>query len=303
MEQDIIVVGGGPAGLTAALYARRAGYTVTVVEGGVPGGQATTTPHVENWPGTLSIPGSDLAMGLYQQAESLGAKFHFAAVTGLEAAGEEKRVRLSDGSALTAPAVILAGGVKRRKLNVPGEERYGGRGVSYCGTCDGSFFKGKDVAVVGGGNTAVEDAVYLAGLCPTVYLIHRRDALRAEKYMADRLQSKPNIQCLFSHQVREVVGDGQKVTALDVEGPSGRRSLSVSALFVAVGLIPDNSPFAPLAALDEAGYLIAGEDCKTNIPGVFAAGDCRTKELRQLVTAAADGAMAAHQAGKYLQER
>lgn len=295
---DIIIVGAGPAGLTAALYARRAGHSVLVLEGGVPGGQAVTTPHVENWPGTLSISGPDFAMGLYQQCTDLGAEIQFAAVTGFQDQGSVKVV-LAEEEQFQGRALILANGVQRRKLGVPGEERLGGKGVSYCATCDGSFFKGKDVAVVGGGNTAVEDAIYLASICPTVWLIHRRDKLTAQKYLVDGLKDKPNVKLLMEHKVLEIQGEKQ-VESIRLMGPDHQRILHVSAVFAAVGLIPDNAKFSPPLALNEYGYLQAGEDCVTNIPGVFAAGDTRSKELRQLVTAAADGAMAASKAGQYL---
>ncbi len=295
---DIIIVGAGPAGLTAALYARRAGHSVLVLEGGVPGGQAVTTPHVENWPGTLSISGPDFAMGLYQQCTDLGAEIQFAAVTGFQDQGSVKVVLAGDEQ-FQGRALILANGVQRRKLGVPGEERLGGKGVSYCATCDGSFFKGKDVAVVGGGNTAVEDAIYLASICPTVWLIHRRDKLTAQKYLVDGLKDKPNVKLLMEHKVLEIQGEKQ-VESIRLMGPDHQRILHVSAVFAAVGLIPDNAKFSPPLALNEYGYLQAGEDCVTNIPGVFAAGDTRSKELRQLVTAAADGAMAASKAGQYL---
>ena len=295
---DIIIVGAGPAGLTAALYARRAGHSVLVLEGGVPGGQAVTTPHVENWPGTLSISGPDFAMGLYQQCTDLGAEIQFAAVTGFQDQGSVKVV-LAGEEQFQGRALILANGVQRRKLGVPGEERLGGKGVSYCATCDGSFFKGKDVAVVGGGNTAVEDAIYLASICPTVWLIHRRDKLTAQKYLVDGLKDKPNVKLLMEHKVLEIQGEKQ-VESIRLMGPDHQRILHVSAVFAAVGLIPDNAKFYPPLALNEYGYLQAGEDCVTNIPGVFAAGDTRSKELRQLVTAAADGAMAASKAGQYL---
>ena len=295
---DIIIVGAGPAGLTAALYARRAGHSVLVLEGGVPGGQAVTTPHVENWPGTLSISGPDFAMGLYQQCTDLGAEIQFAAVTGFQDQGSVKVV-LAGEEQFQGRALILANGVQRRKLGVPGEERLGGKGVSYCATCDGSFFKGKDVAVVGGGNTAVEDAIYLASICPTVWLIHRRDKLTAQKYLVDGLKDKPNVKLLMEHKVLEIQGEKQ-VESIRLMGPDHQRILHVSAVFAAVGLIPDNAKFSPPLALNEYGYLQAGEDCVTNLSGVFAAGDTRSKELRQLVTAAADGAMAASKAGQYL---
>lgn len=298
---DVIIVGAGPAGLTAALYARRAGHSVLVLEGGVPGGQAVTTPHVENWPGTLSISGPDFAMGLYQQVTELGAEIQYAAVSGFQDQGAVKVVE-ADGQTFEGRALILANGVRRRKLGVPGEEELGGKGVSYCATCDGSFFKGKDVAVVGGGNTAVEDAIYLSAICPTVWLIHRRDKLSAQKYLLDNLSSKANVKFLMEHRVLEIQGKDQ-VENVHLAGPKGQQIIHVSAIFAAVGLIPDNAKFAPPLELDQYGYIRAGEDCATNVSGVFAAGDTRVKELRQLVTAASDGAMAASRAGQYLGNR
>lgn len=295
---DIIVVGAGPAGLTAALYARRAGQSVLILEGGVPGGQAVSTPHVENWPGTLSISGSDFAMGLYQQVTDLGAEFQFAAAKSLEDRGAVKVIDTGEQT-YEGRTLILANGVRRRKLEVPGEKELGGRGVSYCATCDGSFFKGKDVAVVGGGNTAVEDAIYLSAICPTVWLIHRRDQFTAQKYLLDSLASRSNVKFLMNHRVIEIQGK-EKVEGLRLAGPDNQRMIRVSGVFAAVGLIPDNAVFSPPLELDPFGYIQAGEDCATNVPGVFAAGDTRSKELRQLVTAASDGAMAASQAGRYL---
>ncbi len=295
---DIIIIGAGPAGLTAALYARRAGHSVLVLEAGVPGGQAVTTPHVENWPGTKIISGADFAMSLYEQAADLGAEFQFAAADGLRDLGERKVVS-AGGQEFEGRAVIYAAGVRRRKLEVPGEEEFGGRGVSYCATCDGGFFKGKTVAVVGGGNTALEDAIYLSALCPTVYLIHRRDQYRGEKHLVEGVAQHGNIKPILNTKVVAIEGGGQ-VTGVRLSGPEGESSLAVDGVFAAVGLLPDNGAFAPPLELDENGYVKAGEDCLTAIPGVYAAGDCRTKELRQLVTAAADGAMAASQAGRYL---
>lgn len=295
---DIIIIGAGPAGLTAALYARRAGHSVLVLEAGVPGGQAVTTPHVENWPGTKIIAGADFAMSLYEQATSLGAEVRFGAAGALYDYGKHKVVE-AGAERFEGKCVILCTGVRRRKLEVPGEERLGGHGVSYCATCDGNFFRGKTVAVVGGGNTALEDAIYLSSLCPTVYLIHRRDEYRGERYLVEGAGGRENIKPILNTQVTEILGDAQ-VRAVRLSGPGGARELDVEGVFVAVGLIPDNGAFSPPLMLDGSGYVKAGEDCRTGVPGVFVAGDCRSKELRQLVTAAADGAMAANRAGQYL---
>lgn len=295
---DIIIIGGGPAGLTAALYAKRAGFTALLLEGGALGGQAATTPEIENWPATGHISGPDFSMALYNQAKGLGAEIKFETAAGLTDGGSVKTVTTTAHS-YEARAVILANGVRRRKLEVPGEERLTGRGVSYCATCDGNFFRGKDVAVVGGGSTALEDAIFLSTLCPTVWLIHRRAAFGGEPHLVEAVRDVANIRPLLSHSVVEIEGDA-KVAAIRVKGPRGSLSLPVSGVFAAVGLIPDNAPFSPPLKLDEFGYVQAGEDCRTGIPGVFAAGDTRAKALRQLVTAASDGASAAVGAGHYL---
>lgn len=295
---DVIIVGGGPAGLTAALYAKRAGLSALLLEGGVPGGQAATTPEIENWPGTASISGPDFSQRLYEQSRALGAEIRFQRAEGLESGGGNHIVRTA-GDGYEGRTVILANGVRRRRLEVPGEAALAGRGVSYCATCDGSFFRGKEVAVVGGGNTALEDALFLSGLCPAVWLIHRRAEFRGERRLIDAVDAAPNIRSLMEHRVLEIQGTDH-VSALLLAGPRGERLLPVAGVFAAVGLAPDNAPFSPPAALDDQGYLLAGEDCRTNIPGLFAAGDTRSKGLRQLVTAAADGARAAHEAGQYL---
>lgn len=296
---DVIIIGGGPAGLTAAIYTRRAGYTTLVLEGGTPGGQAATTPDIENWPGSQSVAGSDFSMNLYVQATALGAEIRFETVTSLTDLGDVKVVTTARG-ALETRTIVIANGVRRRKLDVPGEERLAGRGMSYCATCDGGFFKGQNTAVVGGGNTALEDALFLSNICPQVYLIHRRSTFTAEKHLIDALASKSNVHLLLEHKVVEIHGE-DKVSAIEVEGPQGRTTLSVAGIFAAVGLMPDNAIFSPPLALDGHGYIKAGEDTCTNVPGIFAAGDTRVKILRQLVTAAADGAAAAHGAGLYLQ--
>ena len=295
---DVIVIGGGPAGLTAALYTRRAGLTTLVLEGGALGGQAASTPEIENWPGSLYLSGAEFAMNLYEQVKALGAEVRFERASGLRDEGAVKRVLTPSGS-WEGRTVILANGVRRRKLEVPGEERLAGRGVSYCATCDGNFFRGRETAVVGGGNTALEDALFLAKLCPKVWLIHRRDTFRGEEHLVRAVEHTGNIVPLIEHRVLSIRGD-ERVESVEVAGPEGVRELPVAGVFAAVGLIPDNSPFSPPLELDEHGYVRSGEDCRTNVPGVFAAGDTRAKALRQLVTAAADGASAARQAGEYL---
>ena len=293
---DIAIIGAGPAGMSAAIYARRAGLSVTVFEGEMCGGQMAYTPEVENYPGFAHISGAELSFSMREQMISLGAELVEAPVTAVTAKGGYSVTAL--GEVYTAKALIVANGAKRRKLGIPGEDAYGGRGVSYCAVCDDMFFKGKTVAVVGGGNTALEDALYLAGICEKVYLIHRRDTFRAQQLFVDKVQATENIEILYSTVPTEVRG-AARVNALCVQGADGERVLDVAAVFVAIGLSPENEMFAELVELAD-GYIRAGDDTHTSRAGIFAAGDTRTKTLRQIVTAAADGAMAATEAEKYV---
>lgn len=293
---DITIIGAGPAGMSAAIYARRAGLTVTVFEGEICGGQMAYTPEVENYPGFAHVSGAELSFSMREQMLSLGAELVEAPVTAVTAEGGYSVT--AGGEIYTAKALIIANGAKRRKLGIGGEEQYGGRGVSYCAVCDGMFFKGKTVAVVGGGNTALEDALYLAGICEKVYLIHRRDTFRAQQLFVDKVKAAENIEILYSTVPTEVRGEA-RVNALCVRGADGEKVLEVAAVFVAIGLSPENEMFAELVELED-GYIRAGDDTHTSRAGVFAAGDTRTKTLRQIVTAAADGAMAATEAEKYV---
>lgn len=299
-EKDIIIIGAGTAGLSAAIYAQRAGKTTLVLEREAYGGQIINTPDVENYPGIAHISGFDFATGLYEQAQNLGAEVEFADVAGVEDQGGKKIVHTT-GDDFACRALILATGVQRRKLGLPKEQAFTGKGVSYCATCDGAFFKGKDVAVNGGGNTALEDAQYLSRIAGKVYLIHRRDAFRADPAEVKKIEGKENVIPVLNCTVTDLVGDG-KLSGVEVMNKvtGEKKVLPVSALFVAIGQAPSNAAFAGLVDLDEAGYIRAGEDCKTSRPGVFAAGDCRTKSVRQLTTAAADGAVAALAAAAYL---
>ena len=296
---DILIVGGGCAGLTAAIYGIRAGLSVTVLEGGFAGGQIAITNEIENYPGYVKISGPDLAMKIYDQAQALGADIRLEEAVAASLSPSVKSIRTAEGD-YEGKSVIIANGVKRRMLGCPGEEKLTGKGVSYCATCDGAFFKGKDVAVVGGGNTALEDALFLSNLCETVHLIHRRNAFRGEKHLADAVKSRRNILFHGETVVKEILGE-KAVTAVIQQNTVSKAEeiLPVSAVFVAIGLIPDNHIFTELS-LDPNGYITAGEDCKTNIDGVFAAGDTRTKTLRQILTAASDGATAAFQAANYV---
>lgn len=298
---DIIIIGAGPAGMTAAIYARRAAKSVLVLEALSYGGQIINTPDIENYPVAAHISGFDFATKVYEQAKALGAEFKFQKAVAIEDNGEEKTVRTTK-NAYTAKAVIIATGSENRKLGIEGEDKLVGRGISYCATCDGAFYRGKTVAVVGGGNTALEDALYLADLAEKVYLIHRREEFRAEASTVERVKSRENVELVLNSVVKSLTADKQ-LTAVEVVDKNGEtRTLEVSGLFVAVGRIPENQSFARVIALDSAGYALSGENCHTDTPGVFVAGDNRVKEVRQLVTATADGAVAATEAIKYLNQ-
>lgn len=290
---DILIIGAGPAGLTAAIYGIRAGMSVLVLESMMYGGQIAGTPEVENYPSIQKISGWQLAQNIYEQAAAQGAEIRFEAVTGIEENEKGIKTVITPAGRYDCRTVIIANGAKRRLLGCPGEEEYKGRGVSYCATCDGAFFRGKVTAVVGGGNTALEDSLFLSNLCEKVYLIVRKDRFRGEKRLADSILARDNIEILYSHVVESIKGD-ELVTGVKVKDKEGKtKELSVSAVFVAIGMEPDNSLFSEFVDIDEAGYITAGESCRTSREGVFAAGDSRTKEVRQIITAAADGAVAA----------
>lgn len=302
--QDVIIVGAGTAGLSAAIYTQRAGKHALVLEGSVYGGQIINTPDIENYPGIKHISGFDFANGLYEQAIGLGAEVKFEAVTGVAQEGSFFHVKTTS-SAYTGKAVILAPGVTRRKLGISGEDELAGKGVSYCATCDGAFYKGKDVAVNGGGNTALEDAQFLSGLCRKVYLIHRRDAFRADASEVSKIRAKENVVPVMNSTIDalQAGADGKLAAVETIDKTNGeKQNIPVSGLFIAIGQVPANGKFAELVDLDDDGYIVAGEDCRTSRPGVFAAGDCRTKKVRQLTTAAADGAVAALNACSYIEE-
>lgn len=297
---DIGIIGGGTAGMTAAIYGQRAGKQTVIVEGSTFGGQITSSPNVENYPGIASVSGSEFSMNLLDQATKLGAETVMDQVTGLR---DEDGVKVIETAGKEYPcrSVILATGVTHRHLGVPNEERLTGAGVSYCATCDGMFFRGRDVAVVGGGSTALQDAEFLSNYCRKVYLIHRRDEFRGEDSIVKRLESKENVEFILSATVRDIIGD-QAVERLIVNSKKTGKEfkLDVSGVFIAVGQIPKNEIFADVVKLDADGFILAAEDCITSRPGIFAAGDCRTKEVRQLTTAAADGAVAALAACRYI---
>ena len=297
---DIGIIGGGTAGMTAAIYGQRAGKQTLIIEGGTFGGQITSSPNVENYPGIASVSGTEFSMNLLDQAVKLGAETVMEQVTGIREEGGVKVIETS-GKEYQCRSIILATGVTHRHLGVPNEERLTGAGVSYCATCDGAFFRGSDVAVVGGGSTALQDAEFLSNYCRKVYLIHRREEFRGEEQIVSRLREKENVEFILSATVREIIGDTVVERLILNSKKTGKEfKLEVSGVFIAVGQIPQNEIFADTVKLDGNGFILAAEDCVTSHPGIFAAGDCRTKEVRQLTTAAADGAVAALAACKYI---
>ncbi|MDO4293216.1 MAG: thioredoxin-disulfide reductase [Eubacteriales bacterium] len=298
---DLVIIGSGPAGLGAAVYGKRAGLKTLVLEKNpMSGGQVLNTYEVDNYLGLPGINGFDMGMQFRDHAEKLGAEFKEAEVLGLEKRPDRLLVRTSAEEIETATAII-ATGAAHRKLGAPGEERLAGKGISYCATCDGAFFKKKVTAVVGGGDVAVEDAVFLARFCRKVYLIHRRDELRAAKILQDQLFSLPNVEVIWNSTVEEICGE-QQVEGLSLKNKltGERRSLETDGVFIAVGITPNSEIFRGTVETDAGGYICAGEDCRTSLPGVFAAGDVRTKKLRQIVTAVADGANAVTSVQEYI---
>ena len=299
---DIVIIGAGPAGLAAAVYGQRAEKKTLLIDEKGYGGQIVNTPEVENYPAIQKISGFDFANTLYQQAADLGAELTFEKAIGIEEKGDIKIVK-TEGSEYEAQTVIIATGAKNRPLGLEREDELTGRGVAYCATCDGAFYRGKTVAVVGGGNTALEDAEVLSGLAEKVYLIHRRDTFRGEESNVKRIQQKDNVEILLNKIPTAFLGK-DKITGLEIQDKvSGENTtLALDGIFVAIGQMPDNKAFEQQIALDEKGYVDAGEDCLTKTKGIFVAGDCRTKKVRQLATAVSDGAVAALAAVEYMNQ-
>ena len=296
---DIVIVGAGPAGLTAAIYARRASKKVLVLEAKSYGGQIVNTLDIENYPAEEHISGFDFATKIYNQAKNLGAEILFEKVVNIIDNGDIKEV-ITTKNKYNTKTIILATGSDNRKLGLPDEDKLVGKGISYCATCDGAFYKNKIVAVVGGGNTAVEDALYLSDIVGKVYLIHRRNELRADDTTIKELNKKDNIEYVYNSNVTKL-NYNDKLESIEVTNNDGNiQNIDVDGLFIAVGRVPENQNFASLVNLDEYGYVMSGENCNTNTPGIFVAGDNRVKKLRQLVTATSDGAVAATEAIKYI---
>ena len=301
-KYDLMIIGSGPAGLAAAIYARRARLDAAVIEKEmVSGGQVLTTYEVDNYPGLPGMGGFELGTKFREHADSLGAEFIEDEVTEIGDLGDLKEVVCREGTYKTR-TVLIATGAVHRHLDIPGEERLAGAGVSYCATCDGAFFRGKVTAVVGGGDVALEDAIFLSRMCEKVYVIHRRDEFRGAKSLQESLLAQENVEILWDTVAEGVEGDG-KVEGLRIRnvktGEAGH--LDIDGLFIAVGITPSSQAFAGLVEMDH-GYIRAGEDCASSVPGIFAAGDVRTKQLRQIITAAADGANAVTSVERYLTE-
>ena len=298
---DIIIVGGGPAGLTAAIYGLRAGKSVLVIEKAGFGGQIAFSPKVENIPGTQTISGSEFADKLTEQAMNLGADVELECVSEV-IRGEVFTVRTEEGGEYLGKSVILAVGVKHRTLGLPGEETLIGNGISFCAVCDGAFYAGQEVAMIGGGNSALQEALLLSEVCKKVTVVQNLPPFTDEKRLADALMEKENVTAIFSTVVVGYESENGQLTGLQLKNTeTGAESrISVDGAFLAVGLVPENAPFAEHAALNPWGYFDSGEDCRTRTEGLFVAGDCRSKTIRQVVTASADGAIAAMAACRYL---
>ncbi len=299
---DMIIVGGGPAGLTAAVYALRAGKNVVVIEKGGFGGQIAFSPKVENIPGTRQISGAEFADKLIGQVMDLGADVELEKVVSVEKAGDHFEAKTEEGSTFEGKTVILAVGVKHRLLGLPGEEELIGNGISFCAVCDGAFYAGQEVAMIGGGNSALQEALLLSEVCKKVTIVQNLAFLTGEQKLADALAEKDNVNILYSTVVSAYEEEGGALKGLHLHNDATGENtyLPVDGAFLAVGLVPENDAFAHLAQTDERGYFAADESCLTATPGVFVAGDCRRKNIRQVVTASADGAIAAMAACRYL---
>ncbi len=300
-KYDVIIIGAGPGGMTSALYASRANLSVMMIDRGIYGGQMNNTAEIENYPGFKSILGPDLAKEMYESSTNFGAKYEYGTVESIEDKGDSKIVKTDQGS-YEAAAVIIGTGSQYRKLGVPGEDEYGGRGVSYCAVCDGAFFKNREVVVVGGGDSAISEALYLAGLASKVTVIHRRDQLRAQKVIQDRAFANDKIEFIWDTNVTEVVGDDMKVTGVKTinNKTNEEGEVAASGVFIYVGNNPMTEPFSNLNITDEKGWIKTNERMETSVKGIFAIGDVREKELRQVTTAVGDGGIAGQNAFEYV---
>lgn len=300
---DVIIIGAGPAGMTAAVYASRSDLKTLMIERGVPGGQMVNTEEVENYPGYESILGPELSNKMFEHAKKFGAEYAYGDIKGIDTDGDYKIVK-AGAKAYKALAVIIATGAQYKKLGVKGENELGGRGVSYCAVCDGAFFKGKDLVVVGGGDSAVEEGNYLTRFANKVTIVHRRDQLRAQKILQDRAFKNEKIDFIWNHTVKEIHEENGKVGAVTLVSTvdGSEKPFKTDGVFIYIGMVPLTKPFENLGITNEAGYILTNEEMETKIPGIFAAGDVREKTLRQIVTATGDGSIAAQNAQHYVEE-
>ncbi len=303
MKYDCIIIGAGPAGMTAALYAARANLKTLLLERGIPGGQMNNTAEVENYPGFDSILGPDLALKMYDGINQFGVEHGYGNVVEVKDHQDYKEV-ITDDASYEAKVVIIATGCEHRNLEVPGEAEYSGRGVSYCAVCDGAFFRSKKLIVVGGGDSAVEEAIYLTQFADEVKIVHRRDTLRAQKIIQDRAFANEKISFIWDSVVEEIKGDDQKVTGVQIKNVKTGETYEEAAdgVFIYVGLIPLTQAFTSLGITDDAGWIVTDERMQTKIPGILACGDARQKHLRQITTAVGDGGIAGQQAYQYIEE-
>lgn len=302
-EYDVIVIGAGPGGMTAALYASRSNLSVLMLDRGIYGGQMNNTAEIENYPGYKSILGPELGEKMYAGATQFGAEFAYGTVEKVEDEGRLKKIT-TDEDIFYAKALVIATGSKYRKLGVPGEEEYSGRGVSYCAVCDGAFFKGQEVVVIGGGDSAVEEGIYLSQLASKVTIIHRRDQLRAQQILQKRAFANPKINFVWNAQMTEILGNDKKVTGVKYidKDTTQEREIDASGVFIYVGIEAMTAPFKNLGILDENGWIPTDDEMRTKVPGIFAIGDVRQKNLRQITTAVGEGGLAGQGVFSYLQE-
>ena len=300
---DVAIIGAGPAGMTAAVYTSRADLSTVMIERGVPGGQMANTEEVENYPGEESILGPDLSTKMFTHAKKFGAEYAYGDIKEV-IDGKEYKIIKTASKEIKARSIIIATGAEYKKLGVPGEAELSGRGVSYCAVCDGSFFRERELIVVGGGNSAVEEGIYLTRYASKVTIVHRRDKLRAEKILQDRAFANEKVDFIWNHSVKEVHGENGKVSSLTlVNTVDGKeRDFKADGVFIYIGMVPLTKPFANLGITNEDGYILTNENMETSIPGIFAAGDVREKTLRQIVTATGDGSIAAQSAQSYVEE-